>query len=164
MRKFIFALLAYLAMAGLVFADATYTSTNNAKGGNADYGYGAQVDQTNGYTQHIDSEGAGYVMEKVNEVVELIDAGDLANGTAVKSGACRFKGIAFGGGNAAAGDYALIYDASSATGTPKFDISVGTAKETIVLSIPGGVKFSTGIFVKADAVTDASVATVWYDD
>ena len=164
MRKFIFALLAVMAMAGLAFADATFTSTTNVKGGNADYGYGATVDQTNGYTQRIDSEGAGHVMEKVNEVVEAIGSGDLANGLLVKSGASRFKGIAFGGGNSAAGDYVLVYDALTATGTPKFDIGVGTAKDSIILSIPGGVKFSTGIYIISDSVTDASVATVWYDD
>lgn len=163
MKKLILALLSVVAMAGVSFADATFTTTTNAKGGNADYGYGAQVDQTNGYTQRIDSEGAGYSMEKVKEVVELIDSGDLATGTTVKSGACRFYGITVGGSNSAAGDYALVYDATSATGTPKFDIATGTAKNNVILNIDGGVKFTTGIFVKGSATTTA-VATVWYDD
>lgn len=164
MKKLFLALLSVILTAGLSYADATYTSTTNVKGGNADYGYGATVDQTNGYTQHIDSEGAGYVQEKVNEVVEAIDSNDLNVGTLVKSGACRLKSIIVGGPTGAAGDYVLVYDALTATGTPKFDVSVGTAKDTIVINIPGGVKMATGIFIEQGGTAATLVATVAYDD
>lgn len=164
MKKLLFALLSVILTAGLSYADATYTSTTNIKGGNADYGYGATVDQTNGYTQHIDSEGAGYVQEKASEVVEAIDSNDLNVGTLVKSGACRLNTIIVGGPTGAAGDYVLVYDALTATGTPKFDISVGTAKNTIVVNIPGGVKMATGIFIEQGGTAASLVATVAYDD
>ncbi len=164
MKKLLFVLLSVILTAGLSYADATYTSTTNAKGGNADYGYGAAVDQTNGYTQHIDSEGAGYVQEKVSEVVEGIDSNDLYSGLTVKSGASRLNTIVFGGPSSVAGDFLLVYDNTSATGTPKFDVSVGTAKSTVVLSIPGGVKMATGIFAKVNGASSGSVATFAYDD
>lgn len=164
MNKLLLALFAVMVMAGVSFADATYTSTQNIKGGNADYGVGALVDQTNGYTNHVDSEGAAYVQEKVNEVVEAIDSNDLNVGTLVKSGACRLKSIIVGGPTGAAGDYVLVYDALTATGTPKFDVSVGTAKDTIVVNIPGGVKMATGIFIEQGGTAATLVATVAYDD
>jgi len=164
MIKFLLALLAVVAMAGQLYADSTYTSTTNIKGGNADFAVGANVDQNNGYTQRIDSEGAAYVQEKVQEVVEAIDANDLYSGTTVKSGACRLSSITFGGPTAAAGDFLLVYDNTSATGTPKFDISVGTAKDTVFFVVPGGVKMATGIFVKQGSGGSSGVATVTYDD
>lgn len=160
--SFLFVVLLGLSLGGVVFADATYTSTNNGKSTNVDYAFGAIVDQTNGYTQHVDSEGAAYVQEKVNEVVEMIGTNDTYAGTTVKSGACRLKSITFGGPTAAAGDYLLVYDATSATGTPKFDVSVGTAKDTNTVVIPGGVKMATGIFAKS--TTSTGVATITYDD
>ena len=165
MNKLFLALLAVVAMAGLVFADATYTTTNNAKGGNADYGFGAVVDQTNGYTQHVDSKGAASTQEKAQTLVECIDTNDMYSGCSVLSGAGRLTTITYGGPNAAAGDYMLVYDNTSASGTPKYDISVGTAKNTVTINIPGGAIMSTGIFAKAGTTAStASVATFTYDN
>lgn len=158
----LFAILLGFVLVGSVFADATYTTTNNGKSANIDYSYGAVIDQTNGYTQHVDSEGAAYVQEKV-QTSAVATGATLDSGTAMVSTACRVSGILYGGTSATAGDYVLIYDAASATGTPVFDVSVGTAKSTVPVIIPGGVKFSTGVFADSND-SSGTALTILYDD
>ncbi len=71
----------------------------------------------------------------------------------IYTGACRVQSFVITG--VSAGDVALIYDAATATGTPIFDIKVGTAVDTKVIPCYGA-PFSTGIYVDA---TDADVIT-----
>lgn len=84
---------------------------------------------------------------------------DNADGVAV-TGASKVYSITVTGTNA--GDYALVYDALTATGDPEFDIKVGTAADTKTISIPGGVKFNTGVYI--DFKDTFQVATVVYDN
>lgn len=171
MRKYIIlalCLLLTVVVAGKLWADATYTSTVNAKSTTADYAteLSAITDQTNGYTQRVDSEGAAYVMEKVKEI-DVSESGEVGTGWAVTSSAARLHQVIVSGDETAAGCTVLIYDAASATGTAKLDITLGTAKETKIITIPGGAKFSTGIYVKAPATTNTNAlanVTVIYDN
>ena len=61
---------------------------------------------------------------------------------------------------ASAGDRIDVYDALSATGTPKFEVEVGVAKSTIIINIPGGTVFSTGIFVDVTSANPGGVETM----
>ena len=162
MKKLFLTLLAVMAMAGFVYADATYTSTTNIKGGNADFAVGGVVDQTNGYTQRIDSEGAAYVQQKAQTLA--VSTTSLTVGESLVTGAARVSTITYGGPTANAGDYVLIYDALTATGTAKFDISIGTTKSTVTINIPGGAIFATGIFADGAGTAHSSVLTVTYDN
>jgi len=141
-----------VAICFAVYADGTATSTLTPKSGKLDFMSGGAVavtDQTNGYTQRVDSAGAASVMaypvtatRKTNTQVYAYSGG----GVAAVSGACRLYGLVYGGPLSSAGDYLLVYDAASATGTPVFDVSIGTAKDTKSLIVPNGVTFSTGVF------------------
>jgi hypothetical protein len=163
-------LLAVILIAGNAWADAVPTSTLTPKSGKLDFLSGGAVavtDQTNGYTQRVDSDGAGYVMEKAKSIYEGIGSGDIHGsgaGVAAVSGACRLYTIIYGGPTAGAGEYILIYDAASATGTPKFDISIAVAYETKVIDIPGGAAFETGIFLEAGGTSSPNVITLIYDN
>jgi len=165
-RLFIFLLLVALVFIPVkLWADATYTSTTTPKACTVDYcssGGVAVVDVQNGYTQRVDSDGAAHVQEKAQTIA--ISTSSLTTGELLKTGACRVGTITYGGPTSGSGDYVLIYDALTATGTAKFDISIGTAKTTFSLVIPGGAKFATGIFADGAPTAHASVLTITYDD
>jgi len=163
MRKlFILCLLVSLALVPtMAWADATNTTTRNARTATLDYASGGAVaisDLGSGYTQQIDSAGAASVMEYPKTIAQSTA---LFGGVALVSSACRVATITYGGNPIAAGSTLLIYDAASATGTPVFDISVGTANDTKHLVIPGGATFSTGVFAQSD---DAGHITITYDN
>lgn len=163
MRKLFFLIAALCLLSGVAFADATTTSTTNGRNMTNDKGVNmgiAVVDASNGYTQNIDSTGAAKVQEK-SATISSSTGSTLNTGTALYTGACRVKSVTVSGYGTAAGDYVLIYDAASATGTPVFEATVGTAKETVTIAIPGGVNFTTGIF--ADSNSNMVHAAVAYD-
>lgn len=83
----------------------------------------------------------------------------LNSGTQMVTGHCRVQSITIGGTGTTAGDYALVYDNTSATGTPIFEISVGTAKDTRQL-VFRAAQFVTGIFV--DSNSDSVTVTIEY--
>ena len=82
----------------------------------------------------------------------------LRTGTALVTGHCFGKTLIVSQSNVAttqaATNYLLIYDAASATGTPKLDISVGTAYLTIPVPLDD-LEFGTGVF--ADVVGNANM-------
>lgn len=91
-------------------------------------------------------------------------AGGSQDGTeALISGACSVYSITVTGVDA--GDFAAIYDATSApsTGTePKYDPKVDTANGSTQLTFPGGAQFDTGIYIvaaDADVITSVTYAT-----
>jgi len=169
MRKL--SLFVVLVLAGLFLlptvifaADSTYTSTATGKGGNIDYSSGGTIavtDQLGGYTQHVDTTGAALVREKGKTIAQANGA-TLDTGTAMVSSACRVSSITVSGPTSSAADTVLIYDAASATGTAKFDVTIGTTGETIHLDFPGGAIFSTGVF--ADASANDLWITITYDN
>lgn len=154
------ALLAVLAIPAMVFSDATQTTAR--KGRTATTGVGLSyvvgiAELRGGDTWEIDSRGAGSVLEypKTAAVVSGTDASAV-------SGAVRLTSISVAGQGTAALDRVDIYDAASATGTPVFEISLGTAGETRHIVIPGGATFSTGVFV--DQSANNMLVTITYDN
>lgn len=74
----------------------------------------------------------------------------LNTGTQLITGQCNLQSIILGGPNVVAGDYVLLYDNTSATGTPKLDVAVGVNASTI--SIPlHETEFGTGVFANASS-------------
>ena len=165
MKRLLFALLVVLLAAGQGWADATATSTLTAKGGNIDFGTPVNLtDPESGYNQQIDSAGAASVMEYPKTIANTL-SGVMDVGVALVSSACRVHNIIVSGELSTALDYVLIYDAASATGTPDFDISIGTAGETVSITIPGGGTFSTGVYaIAGDAASSALTVTITYDN
>jgi hypothetical protein len=151
MKKFILVLLLVLAIAGYAFADATTTSTITPKAGKIDFGAATGTfDPVQGYGQRVDSNGSAKVMEKSKTITSSTGV-TLNTGQIFYTGACRVNSVVVGGVGTSAGDYVLIYDALTATGTPVLEVSVGTAKDTVQVNIPGGADFATGIFVDSNA-------------
>lgn len=160
MKKLLFSLFLLFTVPSIVFADATPTSTLNPKSAKLDYMSGGAVavtDQSTGYTQRVYSEGAALVQEYPKEVTTV-----SGKDAAAVSSACRVYGIICASTLSSAGDKVDIYDAASATGTPKFECSMGTAKETVVISIPAGTDFDTGVYV--DQSADNVLVSVIYDN
>lgn len=159
MNKLIIALLLGLVVPSFVFADATWTTTKNGRAVTGQQGISnvvAVADGSTGYTQRVDSTGAASVIEKPCTVVVGSGLDSL-----LVTGAARVYAINVAGTAIAAGDTALIYDALTATGTPRFEISVGTAKNTNEVIIPQGAKFATGIYQAQSA--DNMLVSVCYD-
>lgn len=102
----------------------------------------------------IDADGALEVELKVNSAL-TVRADGLAYDIGANGATNIHSLILYGDASSTAGDYALVYDAATATGSPVFDISIDTAKGTEQLIIPGGVAFATDIYVD---VIDSNVA------
>ena len=83
----------------------------------------------------------------------------LNSGKVLVTGQCNVQTLTVGGYTSAAGDYVIIYDGINATGTQKFDISIGTAKTTIHINL-NDAEFSTGVY--ADSSADTLTLTVGY--
>jgi len=167
-KKLTFIILCLVVIAfaspALVLADATETDTRQAKRGGGSQGINYMVtpaDASKGYTQHIDSAGAASVMEYPKTIVASTGS-TLNAGVALVSSACRVSTITISGTATSAGAWVKIYDAASATGTPKIEISLGTAKDTRTITIPGGATFSTGVF--ADSSENLVHLSVTYDN
>lgn len=58
-----------------------------------------------------------------------------------------------------AGDTLVIYDSNGANGTPEIDVSIATAKETLVINIPGGITFTVDVYVAMHNATGTAVTT-----
>lgn len=168
MRKVIFSLFLVLAVSVLivsprVFGDATVTSATKARAAAMDKGLESVVgvgDVSSGNTQEVDGRGAASVLEYPKTITSSTGS-TLNTGTALYTGACRLSTVTCSGPTTSAGDYVLLYDAAAATGTPKIECSVGVAKDTNHIIIPGGASFSTGIF--ADSNADSVHVSVTYD-
>lgn len=81
--------------------------------------------------------------------VAVASGATLNTGTALVTGQCNVQSITVSG-LATAKEYVLVYDAITATGTAKYDITVGTAYDTVHLPLHDA-EFGTGVFV--DGVT-----------
>lgn len=154
MKKiFILSLLIIFALSFTSFADAA-TKARVASVAQGISQVDGIADLSSGDSLEIDSDGSASVKEYPKTVA--FEAGDAA---AKVTGACTVYGFIVTG--VSAGDNVQIYDALTATGTPKFDIVVGTAADTKVVSLPaGGVSFSTG--VSYDATDDETLTTIIY--
>lgn len=163
-RIFVLSLLLILGACSLSYAAAVSTSADKARAATTGVGIdtiAAIADAVTGNAVDVDSRGSASTREYPKQVTSST-GGTLNAGVALVSSECYLYSIALSGPATAAGDYVLIYDAASATGTPKFEISVGTAKDTTLISIPGGAKFSTGIFAVSNGI--APFVSVVYDN
>jgi hypothetical protein len=164
MKKLFLVLLLVLGLVGYVYADTLVTSATKARAAALDKGIQQVVavgDVSDGYSAEVSSAGALSVME-YPKTVAASTGGTLNTGTALVGSACRVYSITCSGFSTAAGGYVLIYDAAAASGTPVFECTAGTAKETVNISVPGGAIFSTGVF--ADSNTDNSHISITYED
>lgn len=152
MKKFSFVLsllMVFLLSTG-AFAEATKART-------ATIGTGIEQvngigDLSSGYTAEVNSNGGVATTRKAVAVTSQV--GDAL----VYTGACYVQGINFYG--VTAGDRLAVYDALSATGTPKFDPAVAANTSSVTVDC-FGAPFATGIYVDASAATMFS--TVIYD-
>ena len=164
MKKLFLVLLLVLGLVGIVYADTLVTSATRARAAATDKGL-SQVDGigdvSDGYTAEVSSAGAISVMEYPKKVAAATGV-TLSTGTALVGSACRVYSITCSGFNTATGGYVLIYDAAAASGTPVFECTAGTAKETVNISVPGGAIFSTGVFAVSNAYT--SHIAITYED
>lgn len=164
MNKLLLTLFVALMMSGVAFADATNTAATKARNATQEKNINSVVgvgDISTGNTVEIDGRGAASVLEYPKTITSSTGK-TLNDGVALVSAAARVSTVTISGPATAAGDYILIYDAASATGTPKIEIAVGTAKDTRTIVIPGGATFSTGVF--ADSNSDAVFVSVTYDN
>lgn len=140
--------LAIVVVPAIVHADASFTSTRNSRNTSTAQGISqsvANADASTGYTQRVDSQGAAMVLKKPTSVAVVAGQDVVA-----VTGAARVYSINVAAPASAAGDYIEIYDALSATGTPKLEVSLGTAKGTVQLKLEG-MNFATGVFVNQSA-------------
>ena len=143
----------FLVLLAVIFSAST-AFAGSADARTANYGQGISAvngfgDLSSGNTAEVDSSGNVYTRSGTSTVVS--STGDtLKAGTLLVTGAANIETITISGPATAAGDYILIYDALTATGTPKFEITTGKAKNTITIDAKGA-SFSTGVFADSNA-------------
>ncbi len=139
MRKFLLVLLVSLlisfAFIPVVFAATNARTASLDKGIQSVNGVG---DLSSGATQEIDGRGAAMVSE-VSGLSISFNRGDAA----VLIGAGTLKEVNFNGN--AQNDYIVIYDNTSATGTPIADISVTSSRDSKYVKLDADI--ATGIYV-----------------
>ena len=109
-------------------------------------------DVSSGNSVEITSTGALAVTNIAREVTAQLGDGQIY------TGACFVQGILISG--VSAGDSVAIYDATSATGTAKFDPKIDTADGSFYVDAKGSY-FATGIY--ADATDTEVHVSVTYD-
>ncbi len=136
MNKKLIGLLVILAIPILCFAAA---DTSRNVGGNVETIVGIG-DMSSGYMLEINSNtGAALTTDRAQAVSGAYGS------RLVYTGACRIISILVEGESA--GDYAAIYDAISATGTPVFDPRIASNTSSTSFNA-GGAPFATGIYVQ----------------
>lgn len=113
------------------------------------------ADASTGNTAEIDGHGS-VIVKEFTKLASTLGPDNLAY-----SGACKvYSIIVYGFADSSAKDYVLVYDALSATGTAKFDVSIAASGSTYQLLFPGGVEFSTGVYL--NTIDDDLQAQVIY--
>ena len=154
MRKFL--IVAIAAMLALSLASYCYAGSADAR--TANYGQGIMGvqgigDLSSGNTVEVTSTGSAHVTNRAT----AIGVANFAD-TLIYTGACYVQSIHIAG--AAAGDYAMVYDALTATGTPKFDPRIAVNTSSLSYDTKGA-PFATGIYV--DVSGAAVFVSVVYD-
>jgi len=151
-RIFIISLLV-IAIPAICFAAADQ-SRAAAVGGNVDQ-IVAIGDASSGYLAEINSTTGAVTTTLAARAVTSQTKSAL-----VYTGACRVQLIQVRG--IAAGDLVLVYDAVTATGTPKFDIAIAVANDSKCINV-GGAAFATGIYVTHTNTAANMFSSVVYD-
>ena len=138
-----------LLLVSVIFATGAYAADNVRSANFAGVDAVVVSDASSGACAEIDSDGSVQVQNFGSDLIavsyEGLTSGSATPGELLYTGACRVHSITVTG--VSAGDYVEVYDALSRTGVPKFDPKVGTANDTTTIALPGGVAFSTGIYV-----------------
>ena len=129
----------------MAFASYVYAGSADARTASTGKGI-SQVnglgDLSTGNTAEIDDNGNVITKEFTKSIVSGYED---VNAVAT---ACKVYSIILtGDASASAGDSVIIYDALTATGTPKFEARIAAAGGSSQINIPGGVTFSTGVYV-----------------
>jgi|24BtaG_2_1085350.scaffolds.fasta_scaffold07067_2 hypothetical protein len=85
----------------------------------------------------------------------------ISAGNQLITGQCNLQSITVSGPHTTALDYLLLYDNTSATGTPKWDISIGTAGDTVFLKLNDS-EIATGLYVDAPGYNSGFHISVEY--
>lgn len=94
---------------------------------------------------------AGDLFYAKNEAsIAMADGAETSAGKALVTGRCFGQTLIVNASTA--GDYVLVYDNTSATGTPKLDIPVGTANQPVIVPLQEA-EFGTGVYVKGKTGT-----------
>lgn len=151
MKKiFMFTLLVIFALSFTSFADAA-TKARTASVAQGISQVDGIADLSSGDSLEINSTGSAYVRPLPISTVVASTGLPLNDGVALITGAANIESITISG-QGSAGDYVLLYDALTATGTPKWEISAGTAKNTVTIDAKGGA-VTTGLFADSNANT-----------
>ena len=114
-------------------------------------------DLSSGNTAEVDGQGS----LQVTELTSCTGTSTSHINSLVLTGAGTLNNVTFT--SDAAGDWLCIYDNTSATGTPKVDLVLGTANETIVAKLD--LNIATGIYCQTAAGMQGSVTySVRYTD
>lgn len=156
MKKLIFIATLLVVLSLAFYAEAADSARSVDRGESGIEQTVALADMSSGAGVEIDSDGN---IKNKPWAATYIGALD---GTVTITGACTVYGIyLYGDASSTAGDYALVYDALTVTGTPKFDISIDVAKGSASYTFPVGVKFTTGVTV--DVIDGNAFCSVVYD-
>ena len=136
----IIAVIFAMAFASYVYAGSADARTaSTGKGISQVNGLG---DLSTGNTAEIDAGGNLMAKEYTKSIVS-----GYADINAVAEACKVYSIILTGDASASAGDSLIIYDALTATGTPKFEARITAAGGSSQIAIPGGVTFDTGVYV-----------------
>jgi hypothetical protein len=153
MRKvFILSLLLVFAFSLNAFAATKARTLNIATNVQSAMAIG---DASSGDTAEVDSDGSLQTQEEVKAITTA-----TADGSLVGS-ACTVFGVVYDGSDV--GDSVLIYDADTATGTPKLRLLNGVARSSQNVMIPGGVAFATNVYVDMTTTGGQQVSLIYED-
>ena len=149
-RKLFITGLLVVALASMAFA--ADSARRGQVGGQVEMVIGVG-DGSSGYMLEIGSNsGSAYTIDAAQAVSSQFGDGQIYTGS------CKIQTICIEGETA--GDYAAIYDNTSATGTAKFDPRIDTNYSSTCIPT-GGAPFATGIYV--DAIDADVLVTAVYD-
>ena len=157
MKRFILIVLLIMALAIPSFCMAADTARAIAVGGQVE-SVVAIADGSSGYSVEVDSSGNLATRSGTSTVISSTGV-TLNTGVALITGSKNIQAIEISGPLTSAGDYVLLYDALTATGTPVFELSVGTAKDTRGINC-FGAKVTTGLFADSND-NDVFVSVVY---
>ena len=157
MKKFL-TMLVIVCLALWSFSPLAFAGDNDARLFDA-YDVDSKVALIDSEGDSADISDKGAVAVSQEGSTTLGDA--LGGDQLVYTGACTvYSTMIYGLSGSSAKDYALVYDALTATGSAVFDISIGVSGDTNQLRF-NGVPFSTGIYV--DVIDDGVHVWVEYD-